>query len=108
MRRPAATVSNERRPRVEVKTSKAGQLRPRSDTTEALIAELTDEVEHLRDELTRMRWHASTLEAERERLESELAQANQWVKLLAEEIETTTARLSAEARPLGARIARTD
>jgi peptidoglycan hydrolase CwlO-like protein len=108
MRRPAATVSNERRPRVESKMSQAGGALPLSDTSEAIIAELTDEVEHLRDELTRMRSHASTLEADRERFESELAQANQWVKLLSEEIETTTARLSAEARPLGARIARTD
>jgi chromosome segregation ATPase len=108
MRRPAATVSNERRPRVEGKTSKAGQLRPRSDTTEALIAELSDEVEHLRDELARMRSHASTLEADRERFESELAQANEWVRLLTVEIEVSAARLSAEARPLGARIARTD
>jgi peptidoglycan hydrolase CwlO-like protein len=93
---------------VEGKTSKAGQLLPRSDASEALIAELTDEVEHLEDQLGGMRAHTSTLEAERERLEAELAQANQWVKLLAEEIEITTARLSAEARPLGARIARPD
>jgi phage shock protein A len=108
MRRPAATVSNERRPRVESKMSQAGGALPLSDTSEALIAELTDEVEHLEDQLRGMRAHTSRLEAERERLEAELAQANGWVKLLAEEIEMTTARLSAEARPLGARIARTD
>jgi peptidoglycan hydrolase CwlO-like protein len=75
-----------------------------SDTSEAHFAELADEVEHLRDELGRTRSETSALEADRERLESELAQAKQWVKLLAREIEETDARLSAEARPLSARI----
>ena len=80
---------------------------PASDIGEAVMAELTEEVEQLRHELTRMRAHASALEEDRERLEGELATANQWVKLLAEEVEATTARLSAEARPLSAHIART-
>jgi predicted nuclease with TOPRIM domain len=92
---------------VESKTSEAGRRLPASDMGEAVIAELTEEVEHLRHELTRMGSHASALEEDRERLESELATANQWVKLLAEEVEATTARLSAEARPLSARIVRT-
>jgi hypothetical protein len=92
---------------VESKTSEAGMRLPASDMGEAVIAELTEDVEHLRHELTSARAHASALEEDRERLETELATANQWVKLLAEEVEATTARLSAEARPLSARIART-
>jgi predicted nucleic acid-binding Zn-ribbon protein len=93
---------------VESKTSRGRGALPMTDTSEAAIAELADEVEHLRDELMRMRAKQSTLERERERLEGELAQARQWVKILAREIEETDARLSAEARPLSARIARTD
>lgn len=93
---------------MESKTSRGREALPTSDTSEAAIAELADEVEHLRNELTRMRAQTSALERERESLDGELAQARQWVKILARELEETDARLSAEARPLSARIVRTD
>jgi predicted nuclease with TOPRIM domain len=91
---------------VESKTFEAGRGLPAGDMGEAVVAELTEEVERLRHDLTRMRARAGALEEDRERLESELATANRWVKLLAEEVEATAARLSAEARPLSARIGR--
>jgi chromosome segregation ATPase len=76
-----------------------------SDATEALVVELTDEVEHLREEIAGLRERASGLEVERDQLAAELVTAQRWVKLLAAEVEDADARLQARTRPLGLRIA---
>jgi len=67
---------------------------------------LVEELEAMGAELREAREQEGLLRAERERLTTELVVAQRWVKLLADELETTKALLTAEARPLRARLAR--
>lgn len=81
-----------------------GLRRASATTEEAAVAELLEELEAKGVELREARERETELRAERESLQTELVIARRWVSLLARELETTKAALTAEARPLSSRM----
>jgi chromosome segregation ATPase len=77
----------------------------RADEDEAVVPELIDRLEYQAAELTKLKAQLAGLQEEREKLVTELAIANRWVKSLAREVELADAQLK-EMRPLHSRIGR--